>query len=218
MNISFLDNVISIFDKTPSARIADPANPAKIFKWLLEFSCDDKGNCFQFVYHKEALKNVNSEVHVHKKNRLNDIALCSNSYLKRIKYCNKVHFNKNNLANNWDAIEYLLELVLDYGNSEEVNPVSLDYDNWAVRKDLFSDYRSGFDIRTYRLCRRVLIFHHFTNSKFGLGNNDERIAYLVRSMELNYDNGTAFTFLQSITQTGYILSNGNYSSKLLPPV
>jgi len=42
--VTSMDNVISIFDKTPSARIADPANPAKIFKWLLEFSCDDKGN------------------------------------------------------------------------------------------------------------------------------------------------------------------------------
>ena len=27
--------------------------------------------------------------------------------------------------------------------------------------DPFSSYRSGFEVRTYRLCQRVLMFHHF---------------------------------------------------------
>ena len=32
---------------------------------------------------------------------------------------------------------------------------------WACRHDPFSSYRAGFEVRTYRLCRRVLMFHHF---------------------------------------------------------
>jgi hypothetical protein len=36
-----------------------------------------------------------------------------------------------------------------------------DVDYWPVRKDPFSSYRATFEVRTYRLCRRVLLFHHF---------------------------------------------------------
>ena len=32
---------------------------------------------------------------------------------------------------------------------------------WLCRNDPFSTYRAGFEVRTYRLCRRVLMFHHF---------------------------------------------------------
>lgn len=31
---------------------------------------------------------------------------------------------------------------------------------WSVRHDTFSMHRSAFEIRTYRLCRRVLMLHH----------------------------------------------------------
>jgi hypothetical protein len=30
---------------------------------------------------------------------------------------------------------------------------------WNVRPDPFSTYRSGFEVRTYRRCRRVLMLH-----------------------------------------------------------
>ena len=32
---------------------------------------------------------------------------------------------------------------------------------WPYRSDPFSTYRAGFEVRTYRLCQRVLMFHHF---------------------------------------------------------
>ena len=50
---------------------------------------------------------------------------------------------------------------------------------WPVRKDPFSTYRAGFEIRTYRLCQRVLMFHHFPAE---LENKD----YLVHSTEFTY--------------------------------
>ena len=118
-------NVVSIFGKSQSAQIYDPADPTKIFKWLFEFSYDDKGNCFQFEYKKEDKVNVPDELH--ERNRLNDLSTCTNSYLKRIKYCNKVHFNRNSIDFlNWknflQNIDYLLELVLDYGEHDTINP------------------------------------------------------------------------------------------------
>ncbi len=128
----------------------------------------------------------------------------------------KIHFDRTtiNLAdcqNFLDSIEYLLELVLDYGGHDVTNPQPGEDNGWIGRQDAFSDYRAGFEIRTYRLCQRVLMFHHFPE----LGERP----CLVRSMNFHYDSGTAFTFLQSIIQTGYIRKpDGTYTSKSLPPV
>eukprot|EP00831_Metopus_contortus_P055545 TRINITY_DN47050_c0_g1_i1.p2 TRINITY_DN47050_c0_g1~~TRINITY_DN47050_c0_g1_i1.p2 ORF type:complete len:118 (+),score=24.80 TRINITY_DN47050_c0_g1_i1:68-421(+) len=52
-------------------------------------------------------------------------------------------------------------LIFDYGDHDTNNPASDDNLNWSVRQDPFSTFRAGFDIRTYRLCKRVLMFHQF---------------------------------------------------------
>ncbi|MCB9300534.1 MAG: hypothetical protein H6566_07790 [Lewinellaceae bacterium] len=59
--------------------------------------------------------------------------------------------------------EWLFELVFDYGEhaTTEYFPQYTATQTWAARPDAFSTYRSGFEIRTYRLCRRVLMFHRF---------------------------------------------------------
>lgn len=208
------DNIISIFGKSQSARIADPKDETKIFKWLLEFSYDDKGNCFQLVYKKEDKANVVNDLH--EKNRFNDSAPCTNTYLKKIKYCNKAHFKRNDVNfSDWEnslaSIDYLFELVLDYGEHDLSHPQPNDQGSWLCRPDAFSEYRSGFDIRTWRLCRRVLMFHHFPE----LGT----LPCLVRSLDLNYESGTVFTFLKSAIQKGYTRkADGNYSMKSLPLV
>ena len=207
-------NIVSVFGKSPSAQVADPADPSRIFKWLFEFSYDDKGNCFQLEYKKEDKTNLT--IALHERNRLNDLAPFTNTYLKRIKYCNKVHFQRSTLDfNNWDAslkkIDYLLELVLDYGEHDASNPQPDDDRGWPSRVDAFSDYRAGFEIRTYRLCRRLLMFHLFTE----LGTTP----CLVNSMDIEYQQSSAFTFLLSVTPKGYIRkADGSYSTKGLPPV
>src|SRR5580692_8876959 len=68
---------------------------------------------------------------------------------------------------------------------------------WPVRLDPFSKYRSRFEIRTYRLCRRVLILHHFPVE---LGSQ----GYLVRSTEFRYREKTIGSFITSFTQSGYV--------------
>jgi RHS repeat-associated protein len=209
------DNIVSVFGKSKSAQVFNPGDETKIFKWLLELSYDDKGNCFQCEYKKEDKINVPNALH--EKNRLNDFSLCTNVYLKRVKYCNKIHFDRTtmNLAdwgNFLSNMEYFLELVLDYGEHDLANPQPNDDWGWAFRSDAFSDYRAGFEIRTYRLCQRVLMFHHFKE----LGTQP----YLVRSLNLKYDQSAAFTFLAAMSQTGYIW-NADYTAntqKSLPPV
>ena len=55
-----------------------------------------------------------------------------------------------------------------------------DRDRGSAGADPFSDYRPGFEVRTYRLCQRVLMFHHFPDEA-GVGAD-----CLVRSTDLTY--------------------------------
>jgi len=90
--------------------------------------------------------------------------------------------------------------------------------------DPFSFYRVGFEVRTYRLCQRVLMFHHFPAEE-EVGNN-----CLVRSTDLVYrsvrnhyedlrKDHPRTSFTASITQSGYKRKpDGGYRKKSLPPL
>ncbi len=58
---------------------------------------------------------------------------------------------------------YFFEMVLDYGEHTDALLPHVEIGIWDYRKDAFSSYRSGFEIRTQRLCKRMLMFHHFEN-------------------------------------------------------
>jgi len=203
------DNVVSVFGKTDDAKLFSPVpgEHYKIFRWCLEYSHDDKGNFMSYAYKKENSDKVVPEIF--EKNRSKDIAPITNTYLKAVRYGNKTAFYEgDNLPK-----DFLFELVFDYGEHDVLKPTTKAIDKWDVRKDPFSDYRSGFEIRTYRLCRRILMFHHFTSE---LKQDD----YLVHSTDLQYDEQKHLTYLKSITQTGYIWKDdGNLQSKKsLPPL
>ena len=68
---------------------------------------------------------------------------------------------------------------MDYGDHEGESPSIDPTASWPVRPDPFSTYRAGFEVRTYRRCQRVLMFHRFEE----LGPEPK----LVRSLALDYD-------------------------------
>ena len=82
----------------------------------------------------------------------------------------------------------------------------------GAESDPFSTYRAGFEVRTYRLCRRVLMFHDFP-SEFEVVPRDPEIGprRLVRSLDLSYrttpeeitSSDPGYSFLQSATQWSY---------------
>jgi RHS repeat-associated protein len=204
------ENVVSVFGQSAHARLSASVTSVQgdIFRWCLEYTYDDKGNFTKYCYKKEDKNNIPSVVH--EKNRLNDTAPFTNIYPKKVLYGNKVAWYEG------DALpadtDFLFELIFDYGEHDNDHPATTETTTWKQRKDPFSDYRAGFEIRTSRLCRRILMFHHF---KEELGYDD----YLVRSLDLLYDEQSHCTYLQQITQTGYILNaNGTLLSKRsLPP-
>jgi hypothetical protein len=211
------DNVTTIYGKTPESRIADPAAPGSVFTWLISESRDDKGNAIPYEYVAEDSSNIDL-TQDHERNRT-PAGRAANRYLKRIKYGNTLPtLTQPDLSQQ----SWLFEAVFDYGEGH-VTPLPADADGrqfvaaslaatrpWEARQDPFSIYRSGFEVRTYRLCRQVLMFHHFADE---LGAAD----YLVRSTEFTYSENATASFITAVTQSGYVRQNdGTYLKRSLP--
>src|SRR5205814_5412469 len=106
--------------------------------------------------------------------------------------------------------EWLFEVVLDYGEHDAAAPTPAEAVPWPVRPDPFSRHRAAFEVRTYRLCRRVLMFHRFAE----LGTDP----CLVRSTDFTYDEGPVLTYLTQAEQAGYARPEGAaaYTRAALP--
>ena len=216
------ENITTWYGKTENSRISDPADPTRIFSWLICESYDDKGNVIVYGYKAENSEEVELS-DAHEKNRTLS-SRSANRYLKRIKYGNR----QPNRDADWNATDpaqlpdstWMFEVVFDYGEhyteNDQGQPTAVTIqDNqvsWAIRQDPFSSYRAGFEVRTYRLCQRVLMFHHFPDE---LGTAD----YLVRSTDFTYNQSPIASFITQVTQSGYVLKpNGTYLKKRLPPL
>jgi hypothetical protein len=204
------ENVITLFGWSAGARLCDPNNTRKVYEWLPEFVFDDKGNCCKYIYKKENDTGVDLSF-IHNRNRLESGTVTyTNLYLEKALYGNKTPYKQFGDAFTADA-DFLFETVFDYGTLQNTDaPDTLN--EWDYRPDAFSEYKPGFEIRTTRLCKRVLLFHHFTGANEYDG--------LVRSLNFEYNTVAeqGFTFLQSVTSVGYIKKqDGTYSTKKLPP-
>ncbi len=203
------DNVTTLYGKRDDARIADPADGTRVFAWLICESYDDKGNAILYRYKPEDDASIDRAA-PQERNRL--IAnQFPQRYLKNIHYGNRTprHAGED-LASRAD---WLFEVVFDYGEHDEAAPTTAEMRAWPVRQDAFSACRSTFDVRTYRLCRRALMFHHFPDD---LGGTTD---YLVRSTDLEYRESSVASFIATITQAGYVQRpDRSYFRKALPKV
>lgn len=202
------DNITTWYGTTEESRIVDPSAPLRIFTWLICESYDDKGNAILYRYKPEDSVNVDL-TQVNERNRT-AATRSSNRYLKRISYGNRTPRQANEDLS--QRSDWLFEVVFDYGEHDAETPFPGDAGAWICRQDPFSSYRAGFEVRTYRLCRRILMFHHFPEEQ-GVGND-----CLVRSTNLVYGH-TQNSFIAAISQTGYRRQpDGSYLRKSIPPV
>lgn len=203
------ENVTTLFGWSAGSRIVDPKDANKIFEWLPEFVFDDKGNCTHYIYKKEDNKGFNPSL-LHNRNRTeNGDITYTNLYLEKVLYGNKTPYKNFNDAYP-NETDYLFQTAFDYGEYYTNAPYTKIKD-WDFRTDAFSEYRAGFEIRTTRLCKRVLLFHYFTELPNG--------SALVKSLNFAYDTSGEedFSFLKSITAYGYIKKpDGTYTHKNLP--
>ena len=212
------ENTTTLFGWTDNSIISNPTDPLKIYEWLPEFVFDDKGNCSQYLYKKEDSTGFDESL-LHNRNRIKSGAITyTNLYLDKVLYGNKTPYGQFGDAFPEEA-DYMFHTVFDYGtiNTDNESPEKLD--PWDFRPDAFSDYKAGFEIRTTRLCKRVLLFHVFEELAIKPDKADKKT--LIKSVNFEYDTSTEqdFTFLKSITSFGYIKKpDGSYSHKKLPPM
>jgi hypothetical protein len=195
------DNVTSVFGDGDPCRIAHPERPAQVFAWLLSRTIDDRGHVVTYEYAAENLDGVDAG-RASERHRTNGLAPIANRHLKRVRYGNTIM---------GDAASARFEIVFDYGDHDPAAPGPDPVAPWSARRDPFSSYRAGFEMRTYRLCRRVLVFHRFAE----LGEEP----CLVRALELDYTESERITTLTSARPRGYTRDgSGAYSSLDSPPV
>jgi RHS repeat-associated protein len=211
------ENTTTLFGWTDNSILCNPNDTSKIYEWLPEFVFDDKGNCSQYLYKKED-KTGFTESFLHNRNRLrNGKITYTNLYLEKILYGNITPYKKFMDAFPVET-DYMFQTVFDYGtlliddSFETIN-------DWDFRPDAFSDYKAGFEIRTTRLCQRVLLFHVFDELALKPDKSDKKT--LIKSVNFDYDTASEqdFTFLTKITSFGYIKKpDGNYAHNILPPM
>ena len=167
------DNVTSHYGESKQARITHPKHESRIFRWLIERSYDAKGNQIAYEYEADAPDS--------------ERPLATNAYLTRIKYGNQ----PAGKANTWH-----FEVVFDYSESFDFKKTIAsepDKAHWVVRTDPFSSYKSGFEIRTRRLCQRVLMVHRFKVDD----------PFLVNATHFEYDATPSMTTLKRVRHAGY---------------
>lgn len=199
-------NITTIFGRRETARIYDPADERRIAEWLIDFTYDDKGNCIAYDYQKEDKAGMPQTLH--NRNRFNGNAPFTNSYIKKIRYGNIKPYTDHHAP---IPNDFCFETVFDYGEHDTNIPFDIT-GTWTFRPDAFSHYNNGFETRVCRLCRRVMLYHSFSQLPGGKA--------LVRSLDLEYGNNdeSGFTFLTSAINTGYTKhDDGSYSQFSTPP-
>ena len=212
------DGVTTWYGTSAATRVADPDDPARILTWLAAASHDVHGNAIAWEYAAEDSRGVDLAL-AHERHRT-DAARAAARHPKRVRWGNRTPY-LDALAIDPAAplpADWMFEVVFDYGEHDADRPTPEPAAPWPCRPDPYSSYRGGFELRSYRLCRRVLVFHHFPE----LGD----APCLVRATELTHAvdagadaAGTALSCLRAVTQAGFRRrADGSYLRRALPPV
>jgi RHS repeat-associated protein len=243
------ENITTLYGRTGFSRIADPLDPRRVFSWLPCESFDDRGNAMVYEYVAENADGV-ERTRASERNRTHG----ANRYLKSIKYGNRV---SRLIEPNLDGAQWLFEVVLDYDDGHyEEQPLDLSRTeveqhrfvlasaaatrSWPVRPDPFSSYRATFEVRTYRRCRRVLLFHHFAElgadpalvhaTELDYGDVDAAAGFAVDELLSHQGSTPVASFIQGVTQSGFVrdasetpvvrdgVAWSRYLKKSLPPL
>ncbi|QZP35155.1 SpvB/TcaC N-terminal domain-containing protein [Pseudomonas sp. DR48] len=158
------DGSLHVFGKNSASRRADPEDSNHVGEWLLEESLNAHGE--HILYQYKAEDDTKSQ-----------------RYLSRVSYGN---FEADAQLYVWNTprlnpVQWHFELVFDYGerSTSYVQKPLYEGQEWQVRSDAFSSLAYGFEIRTERLCRQILMFHRFPDE---LGSGP----VLVRRLLLDY--------------------------------
>ncbi|MFE7077104.1 SpvB/TcaC N-terminal domain-containing protein [Streptomyces sp. NPDC057620] len=224
------DNVLAVYGRDATSRIADPDDASRVFSWLLCETRDDRGNGVLYRYKRENATGVDvTAPHEQGRGPATARTRTANLYLKDVRYGNRVpllddagHRPVDVPTNAVRDADWMFQVVFDYGEHDAARPRPDDHGDWLCRNDPFSSYRPGFEVRTYRLCQRILMFHHHPEPGVGADT-------VVRSLELAYRSNRGEpedrrrgnpigSFLATVTQQGWMRADAEYVRAALPPL
>jgi RHS repeat-associated protein len=202
--------ILTVYGLDPSgkSRISDPLDGNRTFLWLPEVQYHPNGNAIQYDYAAEDTSGVDS-ASAFERSRF--AGLCAQRYLKRIRYGNTRPIADGEPPTNDNR--WLFEVVFDYGDHGDAEqPGPAPDRTWPVRPDPFATGQPGFEVRTWRLCRRVLVFHSFDS----LGPKPALVAQYL----LEHDEQPSAATLSRLRYSAYRYDDeGKISSRRsLPPL
>ncbi len=221
------DNVLTVFGRDLSARIADPDRTDRVFSWMISESRDDRGNAVLYDYVADDATGVEFERPSERHRGPPAGRRFANRYLSAIRYGNRSplldgdgrrpRFLDHSPGGAVESAEWMFEVGFDYSEADPARPLD-QIATWTTRPDPFSSYRSGFEVRTTRRCRRILMSHHIPDSAAGSGYDG-----LVCSTDFNYiDVGAGsfadYSFLASARHSGHRRTDNGYVSRSFPAV
>lgn len=203
------DDTLSIYGRSENSRIFNQVAPEQTFSWLISDTRDWRGNAMTFTYKSENGDGVDlSKNHQKRRGRADGVIRQANRYIKSIRYGNRTtlldtHGQRVVFPSQaaLDDLGWMFEIVFDYGEHDDQSPTPRENTPWKHRPDAFSRYTSGFEVRTARLCRRVLMFHHFEHEdNVGMDclTRSTDFIYLTNGVDANI-----YSFLAEVEQSGY---------------
>lgn len=162
----------------------------RIAQWWLEESVSANGEKMRYGYDREDGAGLPDD------ERARDHA--NQLFLRRVLYGNERGDWVPDLLRPSDSTVWMFELLFDYGERTTAldgKPTYAPANPWPVRSDPFSSFVYGFEVRTLRLCRQVLMFHRFPE----LGADP----VLVRRLLLEYDETAQVSYLVAAHDMAY---------------
>jgi RHS repeat-associated protein len=232
------ENVTSIYGRTTGARLTDPHARHRVFAWLIEETFDAAGNHILYEYAADAPDLVVPEPFETNRTYCQRYLrrLYYGNVLAALTYASGDPVGPRRMGTDHDdqmsqvARRYAFEVLFDYGDlpalpADPYVPPPAGSELFvaatasaaegkrpcAVRPDPFSTFRPGFELRTLRRCRRILMMHHFRELDGPT---------LVKSTELTYgeDAHAGFSRLVAISLYGYRRDGASYRYAAAPPI
>ncbi|ERT14991.1 SpvB/TcaC N-terminal domain-containing protein [Photorhabdus temperata] len=206
------DGQVHLLGKSPQARISNPSEISQTAQWLLEASVSPRGEQIYYQYRAEDDTSCEAD----------EIAAHPQATAQR--YLHIVYYGNLTASETLPGLDnsalsqknWLFYLVFDYGehsNNLKTPPAFTATGNWLCRQDRFSRYEYGFEIRTRRLCRQVLMYHRLKTLANQTEEHDE--PSLVSRLILNYDENAIASTLVFVRRVGH---EQDGTAATLPPL
>lgn len=186
-----------------SSRLSDPADARRVYQFLPDWIIAPTGDAIRFHYTREDARGIGTGAA--------DAGFGTPGaqiYLSGIDWANRVPVPQAGQTPADPDFAYALRL--DFGDYDPVDPGLSPTTDWPVRPDPFLTGTAGFAVGTWRLCRRILVFHTFAE----LGQTPQ----LTRSVDLTYDPDPGGVRLTQLTLSAHRTDGGQTRTETLPPL